>query len=101
MSVGFYITFIGLLTRRYIKQTPQSELEYSMYYPPYISRLPSGRQRYESASCPLVQRGCNTRFSAFDIFLLIRAFETFETLEYGTRNILHYLKNSSLRGVFL
>jgi hypothetical protein len=22
MSVGFYITFIGLLTRRYIEQTP-------------------------------------------------------------------------------
>jgi hypothetical protein len=24
MSVGFYITFIGLLTRRYIEQTPNS-----------------------------------------------------------------------------
>jgi hypothetical protein len=24
MSVGFYITFIGLLTRRYIEQTPKN-----------------------------------------------------------------------------
>jgi hypothetical protein len=27
MSVGFCITFIGLLTRRYIEQTPRTELK--------------------------------------------------------------------------
>jgi hypothetical protein len=32
MSVGFYIMFIGLLTRRYIEQTPEVRILTKGYY---------------------------------------------------------------------
>ena len=45
MSVGFCITFIGLLTRRYIEQTPVNRRRLD---------IPTGRQTYRAFKVKLI-----------------------------------------------
>ncbi len=49
MSVGFYITFIGLLTRRYIEQTPEQ-------HPGERGQGPRGRGRMGELGCRRAER---------------------------------------------